>query len=386
MGFRWTSKALTLALTATSFAPAGCGESGAERAFDEFVGRADRTPHALDESTVTGVFQDITGSYLANIFIRPLGEVYLELRITFTEFELLAEHEGAIVRGNFTFPDEPADAEPLAEFVSTFLPDGTLEIRSGYVRIEPERSPIEDTAVEVEFILDVIVLGRSEFCGAISDPASETVLPLALVLQGTTFGAERYGDEGQVPVDVPTSCPGAEALEPDVGVPDGGVDIGDVGPDAGLAPPDVDLGPGTRADVTGRFWFAATIPGLPTELGLIADVVFREDGETASLDGTLRSRTDPAGPAAAVFSEPVGADGAFTTVIPALSVSVGPIGIDAELALRGIILSPDLFCGAGAGSVFSPLSLDLEGSTFGAVRIADDAVEEPDTVVTGCPE
>lgn len=364
---------------------AACGESAPERAFEEFLGRADRTPPELDERTGSGVFTDITGSYLANIFIRPLGEVYLELRITFTDFELLADHEGAVVRGNFTFPDEAPDAPPLAEFESRYSPDGTLEIRSGYVRIEPDRSPIEDTAVEVEFILDVVVLSEASLCGAITDPSSETVLPLALVLQGTTFGASRYGDDGAIPANVPSSCPAEAGPDADVGADVGVSDIGDVGGDVPLAPPEVDLSPGVRADVTGRFWFAATIPGLPTQLGLIADITYHEDGESASIDGTLRSRTDPAGPAAAVFSEPVDADGGFTAVIPDLSVSVGALAIDASLALTGILVSEDLFCGVGAGAVTSPLSLDLDGSTFGAIRMDDDAIEEPAEVVTECP-
>lgn len=362
-----------------------CGPTGAERAFDEFLGRADRAPPALDEPALDGIFTDITGAYLANIFIRPLGEVYLELRISFTEFELLAGHEGAVVRGNFTFPDEPADAAPLAEFESRYRPDGTLEIRSGYVRIEPERSPIEDTAVEVEFILHVVVLSEDSLCGAITDPESETVLPLPLVLRGTTFGAARYVDPNHVPVDVPSSCPADVAPPLDNGFDVGIGDVADVGGDAGLVPPDVDLVAGSRADVSGRFWFAATIPGLPTQLGLIADISYHEDGESASIDGTLRSRTDPAGPAAAVFSEAVDPDGGFTAVIPNLSVSVGALEVDASLALRGIIVSEDLFCGAGAGAVTSPLSLDLDGSTFGAVRIADEAIDEPNEVVTGCP-
>lgn len=371
---------------------ASCGKTEAEIAFDEYLARADRTPPELTESDALGVFEDITGSYLASIFIRPLGEVYLDLRISFTEFELLADGTGALVTGNFTFPDEPADAPPLAEFESLYSVDGTLQIATGYVRIEPERSPIEDTAVEVEFILDIIVLEHSEFCGVITDTESATVLPLPLVLQGTTLGAKRYGDEGEVPVDIPVACPAGTTSEPDAGIDVGsdvGTDVGDVGTDvaedSGLVPPDVELDGGVRADVSGRFWFAASIPGLPTELGLIADITYHEDGETASMDGTLRSTSDLAGPAAGVFSVPVDEEGGFTVIIPQLLASIGPIALEAELALTGVIQSEDFFCGAGAGSVTSPLSLDLEGSTFGAIRLEDDAIEEPNQAFTSCP-
>jgi hypothetical protein len=367
----------------------GCGETAADRAFDDFLGRADRTPPELEESEVIGVYEDITGEYFANIFIRPLGEVYLELRISFTSFEPLADGTGALVRGNFTFPDDPADSEPLAEFETVYNVDGTLQIPSGYVRIEPERSPIEGTAVETDFVLDAVVISREEMCGLITDPNSTTVLPLELVLQGTTFGAKRFGDDGAIPVDVPSSCPAGVVDEPDVGLdvgPDAGSDAGlDADPDAGLVPPEFQNDDGVRADVTGRFWFAATIPGLPTELGLIADIVYRENGDVASLDGTLRSTQDLASPAAGVFSVPVEDNGSFEVIIPALTTAVGPLEIVAELALSGAISSEDFFCGVGDGSVTSPLPLDLEGSTFGAIRIADDAIEEPPQVFNSCP-
>ena len=76
--------------------------------------------------------------------------------------------------------------------------DGRFAIRSGFVRIEADRSPIEDTAVEVEFILDVIVLDEATMCGQVTDPDSVTFLPIVLELWHT-FGAEAYDATGRRP-------------------------------------------------------------------------------------------------------------------------------------------------------------------------------------------
>ncbi len=377
-------------LVALALAFGACGESDAEVAFDEFLARADRTPREIVDPDAPGIFADIRGAYLMNIFIRPLGEVYLELRITFTDFEPHTDDDGgATIRGHFTFPDEPGDAAPLAEFESEYHADGTMVVRSGYVRIDPERSPIEDTAVETEFILDVTVISPTEMCGLITDPDSTTVLPLVLQLRGTSFAAQRYGPDGEVPVDVPTQCP-FYGDEPDAGLDAGTPDAGDVGDggvagDAGLQPPDVVLAGGTRADVTGRFWFHVEIPGLPAALDLLADMTYHAFDDLAALDGSLRVASEPAGPAASVFSVLVDEDGGFTVVIPDLAVTVGPFDIAAELALRAAIMNEDFFCGVGAGSVFEPFPLPLEGTTFGAVRIPAGSVAKPETVSSACP-
>lgn len=392
---RRLSPLLFAMLLATVAAPLGCGgdESVPRATFYDFLGRADRTPLDVTEIEEPGVFIDIRGAWLFNVDLRPLGDVQLELRVTVTEFEPAElASEGARIAGEFHFPDDPIDAEPLTTWEATYGIDGRYAIRSGFVRIDADRSPIEDTAVEVEFILDVIVLDEQTACGQVSDPESITFLPIILELPGTTFGAERYDATGPVPTGVPLRCPFAD-VSPDAGVVDG-PDAGGPsdaggsdgsGDGGGLAPPDVDLGGGQRADVTGRFWFSTKIPAFPLGLNFIADVVYRESSERAALDGTLRTDTsDPGAPAAGVFSTEVDDGGLFEVVIIGL-VAEGSLTVEADVALLGQILDEDTFCGAADGAVFAPLALSLTGTTFGAVRIADDATEAPDNAIDACP-
>ena len=61
--------------------------------------------------------------------------------------------------------------------------------------------------------------------------------------------------------------------------------------------------------------------------------------------------------------------------------------IVADLGIEGFIQSPDLFCGNVFGMVSAPLQLPLDGSTFGAERIAaTDPASLPTDIVVRCPE
>jgi hypothetical protein len=384
-----------VALVFLLLAPLGCGgeESVPRATFYDFLGRADRTPLDVVEIEEPGVFTDIRGAWLFNVDLRPLGDVQLELRVTVTEFEPAeVASAGARIAGEFHFPDDPIDAEPLTTWEAEYGIDGRFAIRSGFVRIDADRSPIEDTAVEVEFILDVIVLDEQTACGQVTDPESITFLPIILELPGTTFGAERYDPTGPVPTGVPLRCPFTQAGPdagpidtPDAGTPSDAGDADGSGEGGELQPPDIDLGGGQRADITGRFWFSTKIPTFPLGLNFIADVVYRESSQRASLDGTLRTDTsDPGAPAAGVFSTEVDEGGLFEVVIIGL-VAEGSLTVEADVALLGQIVDEDTFCGAADGAVFAPLALSLTGTTFGAVRIADDATEAPDNAIDACP-
>ncbi|MFT4704966.1 MAG: hypothetical protein ACI81R_002674 [Bradymonadia bacterium] len=357
-----------------------CGESAPRETFYDFLGRADRDAGDVGELGLTGAFVDVRGAYLMNVDLRPLGDVQLELRVTIDRFDELPDGGfGARIGGSFHFPDEPVDSPPLATWESEYSRDGRFQLRSGRVRISADRSPIEDTAVDVDFVLDVLVLSEGEFCGQVTDEESVTFAPLILELRGTTFGGRLYDPTGPIPTEVPLRCPGAPEPEGDAGTPD--VGDGDV-----LEAPVELVSEGVRADIGGRYWFATAIPSFPLGLNFIADITYREGDSRAAIDGTLRTDTsEPGAPSAATFSAEVDEVGRFDVVIFGL-VAEGTLTVEADVALAARIVDEDTFCGAADGSVFSPLSISLEGTTFGAVRIADDATEAPDNILTDCPE
>ena len=70
------------------------------------------------------------------------------------------------------------------------------------------------------------------------------------------------------------------------------------------------------------------------------------------------------------------------------AVSCG--AILADITLTGIIQSPDVWCGEASGMVKAPTPANLEGSTFGAIRIEEGTVGEdlpdPQPVCPACGE
>ena len=70
------------------------------------------------------------------------------------------------------------------------------------------------------------------------------------------------------------------------------------------------------------------------------------------------------------------------------AVSCG--AILADITLTGIIQSPDLWCGDGSGMVMAPTPANLEGSTYGAIRIETGTVGEdlpdPQPACPACDE
>lgn len=108
------------------------------------------------------------------------------------------------------------------------------------------------------------------------------------------------------------------------------------------------------------------------------------------LDGTTQL---PVGPAWVVTGVAVGADGRFTASfgtqpvpLAAYPLLADPFLTVNDFVLQGVITSTDTFCGSvtGYGQVYGNDISDrirLEGSTFGAIRMAGDALPTP---VTAC--
>ena len=58
--------------------------------------------------------------------------------------------------------------------------------------------------------------------------------------------------------------------------------------------------------------------------------------------------------------------------------------IEATLVVHGEIIDEDTMCGELTGMLMSPLEFDLAGSTFAAIRLADDG-SDPMTLPTEFP-
>jgi len=379
-----------LALAATTSVICACSSDAVGDYYFAFLDRADRTPAPLEVPPGAGVLVDVTGDYLFNIDLggAGLGEVKLELKVTFDTFTLLTDEDsdgdagvpiGAIVSGAFRFPDESNDTEPLTTFTDVEVDEfGRMELDLGFVRIEPQRSPIENTAVEVEFKLQVVILDEMRLCGVIDDDTSNVSQPIQILLRGVTFGAQRYESPSDIPTGVASGCPPDFGGEPEP-EPDAGTDVGpdvEVDPDAdgGLTPPDVDLGDGVRADISGAYWMSVGVAGGALSLNFYVDIIYSESdsGEAAVIGALRHTADDPGAPAIAVFTESVNSNGEFVALVPGLRVPSRLGVVEADVALLGIIRDADFWCGAGAGQVFRPIAIDLDGTRFGAVRLPAD--------------
>jgi hypothetical protein len=87
----------------------------------------------------------------------------------------------------------------------------------------------------------------------------------------------------------------------------------------------------------------------------------------------------------------VDAAGAFTldfgdTMVTGMANPITGSDIAATLSLQGTIQDANLWCGSVTGMVTSPITQDLMGSTFAAVRVeATDPASLPTDVLSTCP-
>lgn len=157
----------------------------------------------------------------------------------------------------------------------------------------------------------------------------------------------------------------------------------------------------TLADINGDFLLAlavATASDLPLQFYTTATLIQAGDGTgvlTLSLQPlaidpgeTLTPRvpvSDPLVLEDIVVSE----DGAFAADLGEINLvaAANPIlGLDitATIALGGFIQDEHLYCGNVTGMVTAPIDLDLDGSTFAAIRV--DSVDElPEMFPIKCP-
>ncbi len=349
--------------------------NGPKQDFDDFLHRADRSQRDGGAGAPSH-YEELSGTWLVNSLLA--GGINLALRMRFT-VDAGPPPVHAHVSIWLARPDgDPTPYSASALEIDTMIDaDGKFILRADPLILGPNELPV-NTTVKAIVVMDSRTLGKDEWCGSATGSVDE---PLVLDLAGTTFSARR--DEGDMLLrkDVPQRCPGAgpAPMRPDAGAADAGRPMS----------PDLSRVPSHLADLSGHWILSSRLAGaLPLQLW--ASLAYVPAGPGAggaggagaggaggagpigggSLDGALRRAVDPPGtPALVTFTTRVDADGRFEVWVPSLELpTAGGDVIKGRILLGGATLSADAFCGVGVGDVSSPIELDLQGTTFHAVR------------------
>ena len=178
-------------------------------------------------------------------------------------------------------------------------------------------------------------------------------------------------------------------------------DTGDGDGDTGEG--DGDTGVEGLPNMDGTFLFALTTslgPDTPLQFATtVSNMQIAEDGSGATADFNFRPLTLEVGetttpreclPESLDFTDVAfDADGNFEIDMGLVMVSgeANPVtgsDIEATLTVLGHIVHQDAMCGELMGDLMSPLEYDLDGSEFGALRLADDGCD-PATLPTTFP-
>ena len=354
----------------------GCLEAPADD-YQAFLDRADRSATDAAEAPASQ-FADLSGRWL--LHAQLTGGIAIGLRI---ELEMGAGGPGQSDAGGMPMAARiwldsmSFDDPPLVETTTTVALDGTFLLEARPLVLGTELLNTEDPVI-AEVTMDSRTLDGDLWCGLARGAVTS---PLQLDLKGSTFAARR--DDGTLTRDdVPRACPDAPAPVPDAGGPaaDGSADSGRP------APPDLSSVPSERHDLTGHWLLDARLGGA-FPMKFWATFLYTGAPDVASLDGALRRETAEIGdPAVTTFSATVTDNGRFELWLPGFTQEVRDgVTVEADILLVGVTLGPDVVCGALAGRVFSPLVMDLDGSTFGGARWTPGE-PPPDGLTARCPE
>lgn len=361
-----------------------CDSRSPRQDYDDFRARtaAEREAEICGSGESTGVLEDIRGRWLLRALLK--GGIGVGLRIVFDAPDGPDGAPPTELNARIWLHDQPDDAPPLVETTTSISEDGRFELIADPLDLGTDVIDSQ-SAVVARVVMDSRINSPDEWCG---DATGSVTSPLQLVLDGSTFYATRDTEGALVLDDLPFQCPGDPCAPDmgvtDMGVPDAAVDDGPERPES----PDLSDVPSTRRDLTGDYFFNASLSGIAVRLWL--SVFYREsvdaEGATvATIDGALRTATSgPGDPPATTFFAEVDAEGRFEVWLPEFRLDLAGLEIEADILLGAATVDGG-WCGAAAGQARQPFSLPLDGSTFFAVPWATPGGEQPADVPNACP-
>ncbi len=152
-------------------------------------------------------------------------------------------------------------------------------------------------------------------------------------------------------------------------------------------------------DVTGEFlWVLSPSPQPESVFSYQATLTLTKGTDKTTLEISLQPLNymtlEPVGDPTVPDSNPVDVSrltGEFTApitggAVPGPANAIAGIPINVNITLDGVIRTADFLCGAMNGAVVSPISVNLDDSTFGAVRIPDGMTAKDVTAITNCDD
>lgn len=380
---RRTRRLLLLGTLLAAAAAHTCAEAP-QQGYDDFLTRtASLRDVGFDGGQVASRLEDLRGRW----FMRSLlmGGYDLGLRM---DYEYAPGEDGTppvdyvVTMWHHT---QPLGDEPMLVSSTQVAADGTFDLIADPLLVGSEVTRSETRVVAIATMHSRTPHGDN-WCGTV---IGKVISPLEIDITGSHFSAQRDEDRTLSLEQLDYRCADAEDPEPepsDASVADAA--DGTLGPQRPEAP---DLGtPASAADLTGH-WVLQTLLAGALPLQLWISLVYTPalpgaDGGVAPalLDGALRQATaGPDGPVLANFSTTVNEDGRFEVWVPGFELTVGPVSVEADILLVAATLDDGL-CGVVGGAVFSPMELDLTGSTFAGVRwIPGDPI--PEGLPSACP-
>lgn len=373
-----------LALGMCALALGACDSRSPREDYDDYRSRTRQARESACTAATTGagVAADIEGEWLLNALLK--GGISLGLRIVFDE--PVSSDEGTTLAARIWLAEQSTSEPPLVETTTLVGPDGTFELVADPLDLGTDVIESEAAVVAVVTMASRVLSGEA-WCGTATGGVTS---PLQLKLDGSTFYAARDDDRALALETVPFECPGdpcaadmgVDAEVADMGLPDGGP----VRP----ASPDLSDVASERRDLTGEYFFNASLKGIPVRLWL--SLIYREtvgeDGAVGgAIDGTLRAATDPLdAPARTTFFSPIDEEGRFEIWLPDFVLSLDDLNLEvsADILLAAATVEGG-WCGVALGQARSPFMLDLAGSTFFSIPWATPGGERPEEQPNACP-
>ena len=383
----------TLGLAGLTLTASGCPDS--EARFNEFLeATKDMRQDAGDDESESGngdgdgdgdpadTIPDMSGTFLFALET-ALGPGLPLQFVTNIDMTVNEDGSGAVASMSFqplsleqgeTLMPRECIGEPLVFTDVAFDASGAYVLDMGEVMVTGMANPVTGGDIVATLVVSGEVVHEDAICGTFDAMLTS---PLESPLTGSTFAAIRLDDDGCTPTTLPTMFPYKCADVP---------------------PPDAPEFP----DINGTFLFAletALGPGLPLQFATTVEFDGDPDGtggvasftfQPLSLDqgATLTPRMF-IGDSLTYSDVEIDADGNYTIDMGEVMVTgmANPVtggDIVATIVVSGNVLDMDNLCGTFDGELTSPLVSPLDGSTFAAIRLADDG-SNPDTLPTEFP-